>query len=310
MQSSTAARGNSQSGLLLIMLAAVTWGTVGITTKTLYSISATTPLSIGFFRVALSLPVLFVACWVTQKRQMFAVRGRDLLLMLLIGMMTALYQVCYFGAIERTGVAVATLVTLCTAPVMVAVISVIAARQRPSAYVLLALTGALAGTAMLVIFQESAGQVSANAAGILLASGSALGYSIVTLASRRLAGRYHPFQSIAVSFSFGALILLVIALSQGIVLDYTPIGWSLLIYLGIIPTALAYVLFITGMRSTTATVASISTLLEPLIATILAWLIFGERFSPMGFAGVALLSGSLLILYFGGTAALSKAAKE
>lgn len=310
MQSSTAARGNSQSGLLLIMFAAVTWGTVGITTKTLYSISATTPLSIGFFRVALSLPVLFAACWVTQKRQMFAVRGRDLLLMLLIGMMTALYQVCYFGAIERTGVAVATLVTLCTAPVMVAVISVIATRQKPSAYVLLALTGALAGTAMLVIFQESAGQVSANSGGILLASGSALGYSIVTLASRRLAGRYHPFQSIAVSFSFGALILLVIALSQGIVLDYTPIGWSLLFYLGIIPTALAYVLFITGMRSTTATVASISTLLEPLIATVLAWLIFGERFSPMGFAGVALLSGSLLILYFGGTAALPEAAKE
>jgi DME family drug/metabolite transporter len=261
MQSSTAARANSQSGLLLIMLAAVMWGTVGITTKILYSISAATPLSIGFFRVALSLPVLFAACWVTQKRQMFAVRGRDLALMLLIGMMTALYQVCYFGAIERTGVAVATLVTLCTAPVMVAVISVIATRQKPSASVLLALTGALAGTAMLVIFQESAGRVSANAAGIMLASGSALGYSIVTLASRRLAGRYHPFQSIAVSFSFGALILLVIALSKGIVLDYTPIGWSLLFYLGIIPTALAYVLFITGMRSTTATVASISTLI-------------------------------------------------
>jgi DME family drug/metabolite transporter len=48
---------------------------------------------------------------------MFDVAGRDLALMLLIGMMTALYQVCYFGAIERTGVAVATLVTLCTAPV-------------------------------------------------------------------------------------------------------------------------------------------------------------------------------------------------
>lgn len=306
MQSTNNTRADSRNGLLLIMLAAVMWGTVGITTKTLYGLTATNPLSIGFFRLALSLPILFAACWATQKRQMFNVAGRDLALMLLIGIMTALYQVCYFGAIERTGVAVATLVTLCTAPVMVAVISVFMTRQRPSTYVLLALIGALAGTAMLVGFQENTGGRSTDTGGILLALGSAFGYSIVTLATRKLAGRYHPFQSIAISFSFGAVILLIFAGTQGIVLNYTPIGWTLLLYLGTIPTALAYVLFIAGMRSTTATVASISTLLEPLVATILAWLIFGERFSPMGFVGVALLSGSLVVLYIGRTAAVSK----
>lgn len=306
MQSTINTRDEAGNGLLFIMFAAVMWGTVGITTKILYGLSATNPLSIGFFRLALSLPVLIAVCWTTQKRRMFAVAGRDLALMLLIGMMTALYQVCYFGAIERTGVAVATLVTLCTAPVMVAVISVFFTRQRPSAYVLMALTGALAGTALLVGFKENAGESGADMLGILLALGSAFGYSIVTLASRKLAGRYHPFQSIAISFSFGAVILFFFAVTQGIVLTYTPIGWSLLFYLGTVPTALAYVLFIAGMRSTTATVASISTLLEPLVATTLAWLFFGERFSPMGFAGVVLLSGSLVILYIGGTATVSK----
>lgn len=309
MQSTINIRAEARNGLSFIMFAAVMWGTVGITTKTLYGLSATNPLSIGFFRLALSLPVLIAVCWTTQKRQMFAVAGRDLSLMLLIGMMTALYQVCYFGAIERTGVAVATLVTLCTAPVMVAVISVFITRQRPSAYVLMALAGALAGTAILVGFQENAGESSADTSGILLALGSAFGYSMVTLASRKLAGRYHPFQSIAISFSFGAVILFVFAVTQGIVLNYTPIGWSLLFYLGTVPTALAYVLFIAGMRSTTATVASIGTLLEPLVATTLAWLILGERFSPMGFVGVALLSGSLVILYMGGTATVSKVAR-
>jgi DME family drug/metabolite transporter len=303
------ARAEARHGLLLIMLAAVMWGTVGITTKALYGLTATNPLSIGFFRLALSLPVLFAVCWATQKRQMFTVTGRDFALMLLIGMMTALYQVCYFGAIERTGVAVATLVTLCTAPIMVAVISVFMTRQRPSGYVLLALAGALAGTAMLVGFQENAGARSADTRGILLALGSAFGYSLVTLASRKLAGRYHPFQAIAISFSFGAVILFIFAVSQGMVIKYPPVGWMLLVYLGTIPTALAYVLFIAGMRYTTATVASISTLLEPLVATSLAWLIFGERFSPLGFVGVALLAGSLVILYVGGTITMHKIAK-
>jgi drug/metabolite transporter, DME family len=306
MQSIQPTRAESRSGLLRIMLAAVMWGTVGITTKTIYGLTATNPLSIGFFRLALSLPVLFLLCWVRTKRQMFHIAGKDLALMALIGMMTALYQVCYFGAIERTGVAVATLVTLCTAPIMVAAISTAITRRRPSGYILAALSGALAGTALLVLYQEQQGGATADARGVLLALGSAFGYSLVTLASQKLAGRYDPFQSIAISFSLGALILFVFALARGLVLDYTPVGWSLLVYLGTVPTALAYVLFIAGMRSTSATVASISTLLEPLVATLLAWLIFKESFSPIGFLGVALLSGSLFVLYLGGTGTLKR----
>lgn len=308
MNSTNIARVESRHGLLLIMSAAVLWGTVGITTKFIYGLAATNPLSIGFLRLVLSLPVLFAVCWVTQKKRMFKVAVRDLLLMLLVGMMTAVYQVCYFSAIERTGVAVATLVTLCTAPVMVAVISVFVTRQRPSAYVLLSLAGALAGTALLVGFQENTVGNGTDKSGIILALGSALGYAVVTLITRKLAGRYHPFQTIAISFCFGALILFVFASAQGIVLDYPLFGWSLLLYLGAIPTALAYVLFIAGMRYTTATVASISTLLEPLVATILAWLVFDERFSPMGFIGVVLLSGSLALLYMGGTVRVRKLA--
>jgi len=309
MQSIHAARAESRRGLLLILLAAVMWGTVGITTKTIYGLTVTNPLSIGFFRLALALPVLFAICWTRLRSRTFQVAGRDLALMALIGTMTALYQVCYFGAIERTGVAVATLVTLCTAPVMVAVISVVLTRRRPSGYVLCSLFGALSGTALLVLFQEQTGAHSTDTGGIVLALGSAFGYSLVTLASQKLAGRYDPFQSIAISFSLGAVILFACALVNGLTLDYTPLSWSLLAYLGMVPTALAYVLFIDGMRFTSATAASIGTLLEPLVATCLAWLIFGERFSPMGFAGVALLSGSLLVLYRGGTATLRRLAQ-
>ena len=49
MQSTNNTCAESRNGLLLIMLAAVMWGTVGITTKTLYGLSATNPLSIGFY---------------------------------------------------------------------------------------------------------------------------------------------------------------------------------------------------------------------------------------------------------------------
>lgn len=73
--------------------------------------------------------------------------------------------------------------------------------------------------------------------------------------------------------------------------------WVLLVYLGLIPTALAYVLFFGGLRYTTATTASIATLLEPLTSTALAWLLFGERLGPLGLLGAVLLLGAIALLY-------------
>jgi len=302
MQSHLSDQNSSRRGLSLILLAGVLWGTVGITSKLLYGSSTTTPLSVGFFRLAISVPVLLSACWTVQRSKMFEVAGRDLLLMILTGLMTALYQLCYLAAVERAGVAVATLITLCTAPVMVAIFSAFITRQRPSGCIMLALAGSLAGTAVLVVFQDAPGDLSMNGSGKLLALGSAFGYAVIALTTRSLAGRYHPIQPIAISFSIGAAILLAVALAKGIVWQYSPLGWGLLAYLGVIPTALAYVLFIAGMRHTTSTVASIATLVEPLTSTMLAWMVFGERFSRLGFAGAALLCISLALLYRGGRA--------
>jgi drug/metabolite transporter, DME family len=306
MQSLHAARAESRRGLLLIMLAAVLWGTVGISSKTIYHLATTNPLSIGFFRLALSLPLLFSVCWVRQGKKMLHVCRGDLGLMALTGLLTAVYQVCFFGAIARTGVAVATLVTLCTAPVMVAVVSVAFTGKRPSMSTVVALVGSLSGTGLLVVFQDHSGISGADSTGILLALVSAFSYGMMTLISQKLAAHRDPFQSLAISFSLGAAMLFGFARSEGMVLNYSPIAWMLLVYLGTIPTALAYVLFFKGMRSTPATAASVSTLLEPMVATLLAWFLFGERFTPMGFLGVALLGGSLLLLYLGVTAPLRK----
>ena len=71
--------------------------------------------------------------------------------------------------------------------------------------------------------------------------------------------------------------------------SYPAEGWLLLVYLGLIPSALAYALFLSGMRSTSATTASVATLIEPLTATVLAWLIFAEPIAPSGLSGALLL---------------------
>jgi DME family drug/metabolite transporter len=225
-------------GLVSILLAATLWGTVGVVIQALYRLSDTNPLSIGFLRLAISLPLLFLVCGFTLGRKTFRVARRDLGLMLLIGAMTALYQVCYFSAIAQIGVAASTLITLCTAPVWVALLATVLLRERMTRGVFSAGICAIAGTILLVGVQPNSAMQSMGL-GVLLALGSALGYAVVVLCGRSLAGRYHPLQTLTIGFSSGAMMLLPFAWGTGLVLSYSVLSWAALLYLGIIPTALA-----------------------------------------------------------------------
>jgi DME family drug/metabolite transporter len=282
--------------LASIFVAAVLWGTVGVSTRLLFSIADTTALSVAFCRLALSLPALGVASAGLLGRTQIRAKPVQFLAMASIGVMLALYQVCFFGALQRVGVAVATLVTLCTAPILVAVLSALLLRERPSTRVMLALGAALIGTLLLASPGDAAGPAADTLTGVLLALGSAAGYALVALLSRSVARQCHPLLSVTVGFGVGALVLLPAMLADGPRLDFPPLGWAVLVYLGFVPTALGYVLFTRGMRTTSATVASTATLVEPLTATALAWLLFGEQIGPLGLIGGALLLGAMVSL--------------
>jgi drug/metabolite transporter, DME family len=285
------------SRLGLVLLSAVLWGTTGVVVRAVYGLTATNAISIGFFRLAFAAPILLLVCWATLGRQMFRVRRGDLAVMLLIGGLTAAYQICYFGAIAQIGVAAATLITLCTAPVWVAVLAALLLKECPTRSVLLAGGLALLGTGLLTGIQTSPMSNGNTVLGLLLALMSAVGYASMVLCSRRLGGRCHPLQSVTISMTTGAIILLPCAVLTGWVSGYPALGWLGLLYLGAVPTALAYGLYFRAMKTTSATVASIATLLEPLTSALLAWTLFGERLGSLGLLGALLLLGAIGLLY-------------
>jgi DME family drug/metabolite transporter len=284
-----------RSGFLLIAIAAILWGTVGVSTKTIYTLSETTPLSVGFFRLVIAAPTLWIAAAALLRGQTFTIERRAALPSVLIGGMLALYQLCYFTSITYVGVAIATLITLCGAPVMVALIESLLARAWLSRRVLLAMGLALGGTVLLVGWDQlSTG--SANLIGIAFALGSAFGYAVVTVVGRRIAGWLDPIRINALAFSSGALLLLLLTAPQGLVIDYSLPAWGIILYLGLVPTAFAYGLFLRGMQTASATTASIITLMEPLTATMLAWLLFGERLGAWGIVGALILVAALWLV--------------
>jgi drug/metabolite transporter, DME family len=292
------ARADARGGLFLVVLAAILWGTVGITFRQVATVSVTNALSLGFLRLAISVPFLLLASRFVTGRFTAALARRHVAPMLLFGTAMGLYQVCYVLAIGRVGVAIAALVTICTAPVLVALFSSVFLRERLSRQTLMALALALGGTALLVgVPGDALGSGVRVVAGILFALGSASGYAVCVLAGRVLAPHYHPLQSAGLGFAIGALALLPVALADGLLLSYGPDAWMLLIYLGVVPTAFAYALFFGALRAVPATAVAITTLIEPLTAAVLAMMLFGERLGPWGILGAALLVGGIVTLY-------------
>lgn len=90
--------------------------------------------------------------------------------------------------------------------------------------------------------------------------------------------------------------LVLVNLASEIVVVQTSQGWLLVLYLALVPTALAYWLFQMGLRSVSATAASIVGLLDPLVAAVLAWGLFGETLAAAGLAGAILLMMSIFLL--------------
>ena len=300
MSGNTMGRAASRRGLLLVVLAAALWGTSGVATKGIYGLSEASPLMVAALRLALGAPLLWLAYRALSGEHNAHIAGRDLGWMALAGASLGLSQACYFAAIARVGVAIATLVTICTAPVLVSLLSASLLHERITRYTALALAGALLGTTLLVGVGQPAGGSQSNVAtgGILLALGAAGCFTAFILTSRVLAPRYHPLLSITVAVSIGALLLLAIAAaSNGLTLHYPWQAWTLLLYLGLAPTALGYALFFRGMQHATAAQASVGSLVGPLTSTALALVIFGERLGPLGLVGAGLLIGAVALLY-------------
>jgi drug/metabolite transporter, DME family len=111
---------------------------------------------------------------------------------------------------------------------------------------------------------------------------------------KSLVHRAPPLTVAALTFSVAALSLLPSLLFEWPVADGR--AWALLAYLGVVPTAAAYIIYLVGLRTTRVTVSGVLTLVEPLTATTLGVLFFGDRLGAIGALGAALLLSAVLSL--------------
>jgi len=177
----------------------------------------------------------------------------------------------------------------------------------------------LRGIAVLVTFTGCAlvvgllgGPVHVSTPGVLLGLGAAVGYTLFNLLSSRwLPGRS---QLVMMGYTFGIASIGAAAASIGWTLfelrsqpaldfagrfalsvaslspaDWSLRVWALLAAIVVVPTFIAVVLYLQGIRGLGASQAALISTLEPLFTIALAWGLLGERLVPVQFAGAALV---------------------
>jgi len=277
----------------------VSWGTTGATMLLLARDVPADPLVVGWARLAVAAPALVVAAALTHRPSAACVAPSraDLGRCVVLGAAMAAYQICYFEAVSLTGVAVAALFAICSAPIFVAGLAGVVLRERLGSTGLAALALAVVGAALL-----SAGSLTgprgfaASTAGTLLALGAGLSYAVYAVTAKGLLARMRPLTQAAITFTIGALLLSPMPLVRGGTAATLLDGWPLLLYLGLGPTAVAYALFTAGLRRVPATAAAVTSLLEPLTATLLGVVVFGETLGPASAAGALLLLAALVLI--------------
>lgn len=207
---------------------------------------------------------------------------------------TLIYQVTFFVGVANNGVSVGTVTALGSAPIFTALLSYVMLRERIRISQI-ALYGLVAiGIWLLLVGFSVELELSF---GIFASLAAGFGYAVYTVNAKAmvLAG-INSTTALAIAFGGAvplAILILLIGEWQWLL---EPVGAGLVIYLGLLPTALAYYFFGKGLISLPAATVATITLIEPVVATLLAVAFVGEILQILDLIAIGIVIIGLLLL--------------
>ena len=291
----------SLAGYLLVAGAAAMWGTIGIFFTILHNYFRLSALSIGFLRASLAASIVVTALAVFRPALLRASR-RALLLYAGFGFFgIGLFYIFNTEAVILTNVATAA-VLLYTAPAFVTVFAWRRWGEAITGRKILALALALFGCALVAKAYNPA-QLQLNSVGVLIGAMAGFAYACFTLFAKS-SSKEPPWTTVAYSLLFGALFLLPLQFIQVPGLSGEGFGAlfqngaACLVLLGLClgPTLGSYVLYNAAMRRVPASNASLVATIEPVVASVAGFLIFGQVLEPLQIIGAVLIVGAAISL--------------
>lgn len=279
--------------VVLVLAAGALFGTAG--TAAAFGPDAASSASVGFMRLSVgALALLAIMPLVGGRwRSLPGLWRRPAIWVMAVG--AAAYQPFFFGAVERSGVALSTLVTVGIGPVYAGLLGWAFLRHRPTRAWALATLVAVVGLVL-----RSWGELRlGEGVGLLMALAAGLGAaSYVVAAKHELDRGGHSVELPGAAYLLGSVLLLPLLLRESFAWVATPSGAALALYLGVVTMGIANVFAVRGMRGMTPGPASTLLLADPLTATVLGVALLGETLAPVAWVGLVLVLVGLVLQAF------------
>lgn len=298
----------SSKGYLLAAGAAMLWGISGVITSYLLRQRQMRPDELLVFRTSFAALILFVWLALTAKH-LLKVRLADLPYFALLGAIGLVAnQGFYYLALTTVSVGYALMLQY-LAPVFLMAYGVASKTERITAGKASAATLALSGCALMMLGQAG-GLARVSWLGTLCALGSGAGFAFYTAYGKHGLRRYDSRTMMSYAFLSAAVIWLLIHPPWKIAWSsYSLSAWAFFLYLGAVATVLPFGLFLASLRYLEASRSSLTSILEPVIASAVAWVWLGQVLSPLQIGGgVAVLAGVAMLQLE--TALFARRAKE
>jgi drug/metabolite transporter (DMT)-like permease len=279
---------------IFILIAGILWGCLGIFVRQLNNYGL---FSMDIVLVRAIVTCIFMAVFLLcYDRNLFKIKLKDIWCFVGTGICSIVFfNYCYFKAISMTSLAVAAIL-LYTAPAIVMILSFLLFKEALTKRKIISLIMTFAGCVLVTGITTEGGNITGK--GILTGLGAGLGYALYSIFSRyALQKGYHSFTITFYTFLISSVAALFLVdtsyVYEQVVNNNVVIG--LCICLGIICTVIPYLTYTIGLKYMDNSRASIIASVEPVTASIIGIIIYNERITFSGVAGIVLVLVALFI---------------
>lgn len=278
----------------LIVIAACLWGVIGVFSSELEA-DGFTSIQVTEVRCAVTAIGLLIVILI-RDRSLFKFVPKDLLMFIAASAFFMAYNILYFQEIAIGCPLSMVSILLYTAPFFVLVLSVLIFKEELTVQKVLALVIAFIGCALAVGLVGGNDEI--NMTGLWMGIGSGVTYALYTIINKSLLKKYDPMTLTFYAFGISALCLLPFADVLGIFDIAVNVEGSIfwMLGLGVLITLIPYFLYGCGLRGLDAGYVSVLALIEPMVATVAGFLMYGQAPTAMKLCGIVLVIIGVAIL--------------
>jgi len=275
------------------MIAAFFWGISGTVAKMIFN-SSMSPFDLANMRLNLAFIIMLIYFVIRNPKILKVEKNeiKDLVILGIIGI-TAM-QTTYYFTMSILSVSLAIFLQF-LAPILITIYCVVFMREKISLLKLGALVLALCGS-YFIIFGSGGGIGNIKILGLMTGFASAIFSAFYTLYSKKCTNKHNPWTVLIYGMGSGAILYWFISPPWVVWSGRSPSELLFVVFIALFATIIPFGLYLWGLRYLMPTVAGVISMLEPVVASLSAFIILGENMTIPQVLGAGAVMGAVLLL--------------